>query len=341
MRVSRYTIKPTSPWITPLRSDTLHGLIACQVREWEGESACLELIERCKNGDAPYTCSSAFPTGFLPHPALPPMTRAAYKKAYGQNKTLLINTLQESKSYRKTPYISLTSWQKHRGALSLHALFDDFLADKKRAEAAAQKSGLLSDEATSQRGTEPHNTISRNTQTVIDGGLFFHEVTYGDASLDVYVQTDTDADAKRFDKYFRLLGELGFGADSTVGKGRFEVQNVEDVTAFFADDAKATHYMSLSVFATEDCHDIDGYYKIFTKRGRTWVGKSTASPFKKPFLAFEEGSLFRNVARPSQSRPDMFRHGVLSNIHVDAQVVQLCHALTLPCVLREEECLAL
>lgn len=314
MKILKYTLKPTSPWITALRSDTLHGLIVCQVREWEGEKACKELLESFLENKPAFTCSSAFPQGFLPHPVLPPILRSHFKGQYANTNHALIDALQIYKQYKKIGYIPCDMWQKLKGKLKSKHIFQEYcnnpwpIVKKENEEKLEIK-----------HGTEPHNTISRNMQTTIEGGLFFHEVNYSNDLLDVYVQAE---DHVKFAEYLGKLGEVGFGADSTVGKGRFKiVGEADDKTADF--QAKGSHYMSLSVLSSEDLGNIEGYYKLFTKKGKTWVGKSSLSPFKKPFLALEEGAIIKNLPKS----------GVLKNIHPDSDIIQMCHALALPCTM--------
>lgn len=324
MQVLRYTIQPTSPWITPLRSDTLHGLIACQIREWEGESSCLAFLERCKNEDAPFACSSALPAGKLPHPVLPPISRATYKHLYAKEKSSLFNVLQEYKAYRKTPHISCATWEKHKDALSLKALFDDFCSN-----GTEQKEIKDSADDKKSKGTEPHNSISRHTNGVIEGGLFFHHVDYSDKPLDIYVYASSNHEQSYFANYLKLIGELGFGADSSTGKGRFTcIGEPEDVTELFS--GRGTHSMSLSLTSFRDYNNLEGYYKLITKRGRTWVGKSAISPFKRPFIALEEGAVLKG-------NTSVVLGNALCNIHADAHIVQLCHGLALPCTLLEND----
>lgn len=62
------------------------------------------------------------------------------------------------------------------------------------------------------------------------------------------------------------------------------------------------------------------------KHGRAWNGFGERNPFKKPFFAFAEGSLFSGM-------PDSGY--LLRNIHSDPRIVQVGWPLTIPVTLEE------
>ena len=68
MVLHRFIITPLSPWITPLRSDTLNGLLASRIAEDEGEEAVRQCLDAFLSGQEPFAVSSAMPAGFLPMP---------------------------------------------------------------------------------------------------------------------------------------------------------------------------------------------------------------------------------------------------------------------------------
>lgn len=329
MNIVKYTIEPTSPWVYSLRSDTLHGLIACQVREWEGEQACKDLLASFLNNEPAFTCSSAFPKGFLPAPVLAPISRPAFRRKFGgkelfENKnTKLIDWLEEYKEFKKKTLISYAVWQEQKNALSALNLFSAYIKDKedfiKNKRSNAEKFQWEIPNQIS--GTELHLTINRNENKHLDGSYFSSSVNFANHELDVYVKT---SDHVFFEKYFSILGELGFGADSTLGKGRFKIKNKEDVSAVFHE--KGEYGLNLSVLSAESLAGIEGFYKTFTKKGKTWIAKSRHSPFKKPFIALEEGAVVKNI--PSSC--------VLKNINEDNDIIQMCGALLMPCTLSGE-----
>lgn len=309
MSVISYTIKPKSPWRTPLRSDTLHGLILCVLAEKEGDNAVKQVIEQFIAGSAPFTCSSAVPTGFLPMPCLNPTERDYFQKKYT---TDLTQKLQEYKLFLKKSFIPLNVFIKERAHLSLKALFDVYLEDKEAWNIKLFESHQ-----------EPHNTISRNSSIGIEGGLFFPNVYFHekDTSYEIYVDSK---DPERFKSYLEHIGKVGFGADSSTGKGLFDVIAEQDVSYLFTENAYA-YSLSLGVLSGMDMAKLEGNYKVFTKKGRAWSQKSGISPFKKPFIALNEGAMLKNMPFDC----------MIKGLHVDSSLVQLCHTLTLSCGVKE------
>lgn len=329
MTVLKYTIEPTSSWVYSLRSDTLHGLIACLVHEWEGEQACKDLLAGFLHNEPAFICSSAFPKGFLPAPVLAPISRPDFRKHFEgkelfENKNAkLIDWLQEYKIFKKKAFIPSSVWQKQKNTLSALKLFSAYIEDKttfmKNPKSSQEKDPW---EIPKQfLGTELHLTINRNENKHLDGSYFSSAVNFANHEFDVYVKA---SDHAFFEKYFKILGEVGFGADSTLGKGRFKITAKEDVSAVFAEDGE--YGLSLSVLSAESLAGIEGWYKTFTPKGKTWIAKSRFSPFKKPFIALEEGAVIKNI--PSCC--------VLKNINEDNEIIQMCSALFMPCTVSGE-----
>jgi len=77
MKLVRYSFKPESPLGTPLQSDTLAGHLLCYLRERSGDAALEEVLGQFEAGNPPFIVSSAFPSGMLPRPEMPPMSREA------------------------------------------------------------------------------------------------------------------------------------------------------------------------------------------------------------------------------------------------------------------------
>ncbi len=329
MKIIKYTIEPTSPWVYSLRSDTLHGLIACQVREWEGEQACKNLLASFLDNEPLFTCSSAFSKGFLPAPVLAPISRPVFRKnfegkeRFGNKNTKLVDWLQEYKIFKKKTLIPYAVWQKQKNALSALKLFSAYMGDKENfiKNKKSDKEKFSWEIPNQILGTELHLTINRNENKHLDGSYFSSSVNFANHELDVYVKA---SDHALFEKYFGILGELGFGADSTLGKGRFKITAKEDVSDVFHE--KGEYGLSLSVLSAENLAGIEGYYRTFTKKGKTWVAKSTLTPFKKPFIALEEGAVIKTV--PSDC--------ILKDIHADENIIQICNALLMPCTLSGE-----
>ena len=308
MQAYRYRITPKSPLGTPLRSDTLTGQCLWAAALLDGEQAVTGLIREFESEDPPFILSSGYPADMLPIPVLPPMSSASGKGTgdYRQGKSM--------KDFAKLKWIGLNAWRECRDELSLLRLFQHWHSMP---------------EAFSDEGPvpflEPHNTIDRRSDTVLEGGFFFTESQLPGASteLDVYAKT---SDPDRLNRYLDFVCEHGYGRDTSVGRGHLGYHRLnDDVSDLF--QAGGTHSMLLSVFSASDLSGAQGYYKPFVKRGRVWE-PSGKTPFKKPVLAFEEGSVFSGFPKGSY---------VLRNIHSDERVVQIMWPLGMPCTIKEED----
>lgn len=315
MAMYRYRVTPLTSFASPMQSDTLHGHLLWAARELEGEPAIQELIQGFEQGKPPFVCSSAMPRGMLPMPVLPPIPRKRFADLVREmGFDSLFEALGQYKTFRKLSWIPLHVWQELRNGLSQEQLFSLWLRDAKKPE----NKRVFSPPFASQRVIQAHNSINRATGTVLEGGLFFPEVMFYDrgAELDLYVMTD---DRTFFERLLGHLAACGFGADRTTGKGHLSWQR-DDSFEPQKLNSSGTHEMTLSVLSAENLGEVRGFYKTFTKYGKVWNGFGERNPFKKPFVAFAEGSVFS--ARPETGY-------VLHGIHSDSKVVQVLWPVTL------------
>ncbi len=315
MALYRYRIKPESALATPFRSDTLYGHLLWMAAQWEGAERVTELIEAFDGPNPPFRLSNAFPAGTLPKPHLPGIPRDRFASEFRQHGDL-VTVLQKYKKFRKLKYIDLDVWQVLRGRLSQEALFAHWLANQAQDASSSEK-------ITSRQATQPHNSIDRNTGSVLrEGGLHFAQATWfgQDVELDLYVESEN---IETFETLFEHLSKVGYGADRSVGKGQFSYERDESFESQSLVQ-QGDYQLSLSVCAAQDCREFDGYWKPMVKHGRTWSGFGEKNPFKKPFLAFTEGSLFNSM--PTQGY-------LLRNIHSNPEIVQVTWPLTIPVTL--------
>jgi CRISPR-associated protein Csm4 len=316
MPMYRYSITPLTSFASVLQSDTLHGHLLWAAREWDGEQGVQKLIQDYEQGAPPFVCSSAMPRGMLPMPVLPPVPRARFASLSQElGFSTLFEALGSYKRFRKQPWLPASLWTRLRNDLDQEQLFRSWLEDGKRPEKDRQFTVPFE----TRKAIQPHNTIHRVSGTVLQGGLFFPEVTFHgpDATLDIYVET---CDVTLFERLLQHVSQTGFGADRTTGKGHFSWCRDDnfDSTAY---QGEGTHKMILSVFSARNLAAVKGSYKTFTKYGKVWNGYGERNPFKKPFLAFAEGSVF------SEMPVDGY---LLRDIHSDPNVVQVLWPVTLP-----------
>jgi len=316
MTLYRYRITPLSAFATPMRSDTLYGHLLWAAAMLDGEARVNTLIEAFAGEKPPFLLSSAFPAGQLPLPPLPGISRRRFKEQFARHGNL-VEMLKQYKTFRKVPFWSVDLWRQNQGRIGQESLFTQWLATPGTSE---PKKPVEPDQV---RMNQPHVIIDRQTGSVLDqGGLFFSPATWyrAGSDLDLYVKT---TEIEFFEKLFTHLAETGFGADRSTGKGHFSFQR-DDVfdPAPFA--MEGSHRLSLSVCAATDTIAFSGYWTPFVKHGRTWSGFGERNPFKKPFFAFAEGSLFSAMPKSGY---------LLRNIHSNPSLVQIGWPLTIPVTL--------
>lgn len=313
MDVYRYQIKPLSAFVTPMRSDTLYGQLLCAAAELDGSAGVEALIKQFTDQQPPFILSSAFPVGKLPMPVLPGIKRAQFKRlAEGD----MFKTLSQHKKFRKNIYVSVFDWPAVAGQMSSIKLFQQYLNNQP----------VTGHTVTQKLSRTMHNSIDRNSHRVLaDGGLYSEEARYFKPGFkyDLYVKT---ANRDQFERLFRHVAETGFGADASTGKGQFSF----GIDATF-DDSLFRHQgnarMNLSVCMAEETDQFVGTWNLFTKLGKVWNGFGEINPFKKPFIAFTEGSVFTRMPASDY---------VLRNIHSNSNYIQIGLPLTLPLTLEEE-----
>ncbi|MCF6265490.1 MAG: hypothetical protein L3J57_02970 [Desulfuromusa sp.] len=314
MTIYRYKIKPHSAFATPMRSDTLYGQLLCAAAELNGESGVETLITQFKENNPPIILSSAFPAGKLPMPVLPGIKRTQFKKLASET---MFDDLSKHKRFRQKRFLSTTDWMQLAGQMSSLKLYQH---DTQKPEDNSETTNKQDQDA---RRTM-HNCIDRNTNRVVEGGLYSEEAHYfkPDFTYDLYVKT---ADSDLFERLLNHVATVGFGADASSGKGQFEFAKDE---AF--DDTMFNHQgnavMNLSVCIAEETEQFSGTWNLFTKLGKVWSGFGETNPFKKPLIAFTEGSVFTRMPESSY---------VVQNIHSDEKYVQIGLPLVLPFTLEE------
>lgn len=320
MQLLRFIVRPLSAWGTPLRSDTLCGILLWRLAEREGAGACRAAIEAFRAGEPPFVLSSALPLGAVSLPRLPPAPRTSFRQwvdagelRHADGSPLeLFAALQAYKRFRTSGHLPVEVWARHAKALSIKPLFTWFCQRETGAGAPWAREYV-----------EPHVSIDRQTGTAAEGGLFFSRLTWFAAGAAFHLY----ARAKDPDALLELLketGELGFGKDASTGKGRFSVERDDSFDPALLEN-DGPHSLLCSVCASMDMAALDGWYAVEAKRGKT--GPGHANPHKAPMLLVQEGSVLRRLPRGPY---------VLEGVNADRAVVQVTPPLALPCRVMEE-----
>ncbi len=306
-------LKPLSGYATPLRSDTLWGMLCWGIRYLWGESELTKFLLDCQNGKPPFFISSAFPykqygkeyIPFFPNPLLFPDQHHDDREKALQNARL-------RKDYKKQfRYVNLTDFTEIlQGKLSAHDLRDRMLG----------KSPVPFEVAISRTAPHledfsmTHNTIDRlrgGTLNILDeagnaSGQLFHSPEH--YWIDNYADPNQESNTGIFfladgpnlsqlEPVLRLFRHWGFGADRTSGKGFFDI-DIQELDLPEPTDANAMLNLSLFRPTPEELTMLDGedadnrrfQYRIELRGGQ--VGDHHRDQPKQAHRYFSEGSVF-------------------------------------------------
>ena len=274
MRYLKLTLRPRSPFGTPLAGDTLFGHLCWALRLRRGAGGLGELLEGYTEGRPFAVISDAFPAGFIPRPALP-----------GARAGRVFDPRLRKEDKRKT---WLPVSVSH---LPIGAWLD--------AAAEPQGGNVV------RTGVMTQNTINRMTGTTGTGPFAPRQVEQivfaRDALLECYATLDeARLPAQELRRAAEDIGCTGYGRDASSGLGKFDVVALEDHTW---PNAGSAHAITLAPCSPEPAA-LDGedcYYQPVTRFGRhggTAVLTGPAGPFKRPILMMRTAAFltFREAA---------------------------------------------
>jgi CRISPR-associated protein Csm4 len=258
------TLRPLSPFAGQVRGDTLLGQACWTARRLHGEQRLASLLEGYTSGKPFAVFSDAFPSGFLPLPAIP---LASYAEVDGE----------ERKYIKKRRWLPREAIGKPLAAWLAHARRDDEALENREA-------------------MQPHNSINRRTGTTGEAGFApFSQPRswYGPGStLDCYVIHDPDRiSSGELLELLETIGKTGYGRDASTGMGKFTVETRDDPWPMQdAPDAWLTLAPCVpqggNFDASRSC------YRPFTRFGRHGdMAVHGQNPFKAPVLLADTGAL--------------------------------------------------
>jgi CRISPR type III-A-associated RAMP protein Csm4 len=99
---------------------------------------------------------------------------------------------------------------------------------------------------------------------------------------DVELYFATSLDINEVGEFLNKIGEYGFGADSSIGKGIFCIKSMEEVRF-----EKGNVFLAISPFVTNK----EVKYNLFTRFGKKYA---SSNPFKKPVVLMDSGAVVFN-----------------------------------------------
>ena len=287
MVLYKTTITPLSNFASKLKGDTLFGQICWAIRFKYGEHRLKELLSNYD--DAPFLIvSDPFAKGYLPKPTMP---------------SIFLNENSEDKKInRKKIHVTMQN-----------------LVDGEFHKAKTD------DEVQNQ----DHTTV------VVRNAINYKTLTTGDKGFDPYGEKEIKLSQK--DIYFlfsdnftldelleslSLVGQVGYGKDSSIGKGRFEFSKFVKVDI----NSSSKTYMALSPFVPlgTECEDL--FYEPFTRFGKTGASRANTNPFKKPIIMANSGAVINFKEKKSLS----YIGKSIQNISTYKDVVHQGYSIVVP-----------
>lgn len=255
MKLYKVKITPTSTFGTSLKGDTLFGQMCWAIRYTFGEKKLESLLLDYAN--SPFlVVSDGFLSGYLPKPTMP--------------MSLLGEDGEKKKENRKKIWLTLDELQKGDFA---KARTDKKLNNKKKTKAIVK------------------NSLNHQTFRTDDSGAFapYAEEETDLSAQDIYFLIDESRfKVEELKQAFIMLSKMGYGKNSSIGKGFFELGDFEEIK--FKNGSKTFMTLSPSVlFEEKNIHKT--YYEPFTRFGKHGAGLANTNPFKKPILMADSGAV--------------------------------------------------
>jgi CRISPR-associated protein Csm4 len=253
MRLYKTTLIPISNFATMLKGDTMFGQICWAIRYTFGEVRLEALLSSYET--APFlVVSDGFAAGFVPKPSLP--------------SSLLSEDGDKKKENRKNIWLTLKELQNGN--------FDNAIDDEKTNHQTKTTATVK-------------NSLNYKTFTTDDSGTFapYSESESSISPKDVYFLIDDSFSLDELQKALSTVSLMGYGKNSSIGKGFFEFGTFEEVKL----NQTSKTFMTLSPAVLEGQNIKNSYYEPFTRFGKHGAGLANKNPFKKPLLMANSGAI--------------------------------------------------
>jgi len=252
MKLYKAVINPISNFSTPLKGDTFFGQMCWGVKYIYGENKLKTLLQNYDK--KPFlVVSDGFVSGYLPKPKMPSI--------------LLGENPDEKKQNRKKVWLSVDDF-----------FVANFSKAKTNKEVGEDKEIFV-----------VRNSINYKIFTTDESGF----APYSESEVlltkkDIYFLINEEIfSLEEFKKILNFIAISGYGKDTTIGKGRFEVEKIEEFQ-----NKKAKKFMSLSPIRIEGIEAKNIYYDVFIRFGKLGYERANTNPFKKPIVFADTGSVF-------------------------------------------------
>jgi len=256
-------------------SDTIFGGICWGIAILYGESLLVELLEKFREKNPPFLISSSFPWKkdkyFLPRPV-----------TTGMDPGNSPEDIKRAKRVKKIQYLSSEAFNRLIQGQDKEKFYLNLMGSD-----CLERIDFLD---------IPHNTINRlsnNSENIFysqegfikDGGIYF------------FLKILEDPLENKLKGAIRWLSERGIGGDSSIGKGHFSPEFLEEDIIKEPEQADCAITLSLMYLNKEDKTLMKSqkercFYEIVKRKGRVESAYSPSTDiWKKTLLMLKEGSV--------------------------------------------------
>jgi CRISPR-associated protein Csm4 len=140
------------------------------------------------------------------------------------------------------------------------------------------------------------NSINRLTSTTDKGFDPFANHRYDFKEIDAvfYLLKDDRLSIDDTTKLFEQIGKTGFGKDATIGRGKFDIVNVEEFS-FECKDSNALITLSPSILGKQGIKQ--AWYEVFTRFGKHGNYLAHSLVWKNPILMADSFALVKSESK--------------------------------------------
>lgn len=341
MGIYAITIKPTSPFGTPLKGDTIFGHVCWQAAQNQAllNGGFDDWIAQYQ--ERPFAVfSSAWPrlknngnTSYaLKRPDLPAARLEIDPAKLSRQQRMETRKANKAKKWLLVDEDLRLSVSLHNLA-SDHDLFERCLSGRPVKEQRTLRLLPKKQQKPMIPVEQQHNTINRQTMTTGKGFFapYAMENTQflSNLELTIFAYLDEEAmDNEQLVEIFTRIGHWGFGRDASTGLGRFEVADCVEVALPACDGAESCYTLGPCVPAPNTFKQ--AFFTPFTRFGKHG-GPLVLSgqPFKNPVVMAAEGAVFYPIDQTTFAKPYIGR-GVTGLSKADTRTVAQGYTLYLP-----------
>jgi len=304
VRIFAITIKPSSPFGTPLKGDTIFGQFCWQAAENQA------LLAGGLNGwiscypERPFAVfSSAWPKINTANKTLFAIRRPELPLSlFGDpEKDIDCEALLKGRKEKKArKWLLIDEDLQIRLAweymVNDQAVYAQILATLPEAEQKRLRLTPAHHQRPISSAEQQHNSISRLTMTTGKGDFapYTSNNIHFMPGMELVIFAGLDEEAcgvEALQKAFEHMGQWGFGRDASTGLGRFAVQGIEELHLPATEKADAC--LVLGPCVPEPQKYTSMYFNPFTRFGRHGAQMlHTNKPFKNPVVMADEGAVF-------------------------------------------------